>query len=130
MKKRLVFLTLAVVTLILEILPYGAVCNFANQDGSTIRKTYSYFNMTPFGYANLGPFLTAILTCAVLVVVLIFCITGNRKLLTSAKIILSISVLSSLAPLAYGVRCFSIVGALITVSIILELALLCLYKEQ
>ena len=39
MKKRLTYLILPVVTLILEILPYGAVCQFANPEGAPWRET-------------------------------------------------------------------------------------------
>ena len=46
MKKRFVYLILPVITLILEIIPYGAVLNFGRpaEDGSIgyFRETYSY----------------------------------------------------------------------------------------
>jgi hypothetical protein len=51
----------------LEILPYGAVLNFGSPDGTITRYTYSYFSMTPFGYANFGPFLTALFSTVVLI---------------------------------------------------------------
>ena len=66
MKKRFQYLLLPIITLILEILPYGAVCNFAPSPTERIRKTFSYFDLIPFGYANFAPFLTAIITCAIL----------------------------------------------------------------
>ena len=42
MKKRIPYLLLPLITLILEILPYGAVCNFATGDKADPRS-YSYF---------------------------------------------------------------------------------------
>ena len=42
MKKRLLYLVLPIITLILEILPYGAVCIFATSPTETIRETFSY----------------------------------------------------------------------------------------
>ena len=66
MKKRIPYLLLPLITLILEILPYGAVCNFATET-RRIRELYSYFDLTPYGYANFAPFLTALLTCIILV---------------------------------------------------------------
>ena len=48
MKKRLLYVLLPIVTLILEILPYGAVCNFANPEGEPFRKTFSYFDLIIF----------------------------------------------------------------------------------
>ena len=43
---------------ILELLPYGTVLPFA----VTLRRAFSYFGLTPFGYADFPPFLTALLT--------------------------------------------------------------------
>lgn len=128
MKKRLLLLILPIITLILEIIPYGAVCNFARpaSDGSIghFRELYSYFDMTPFGYANFSPLLTAILSCLVLLLVLIYCITGNKRVLSLVKNTLPICIVISLCPLLYGIRFFSLVGALITISLLGELLLL------
>lgn len=121
MKKRWLYLILPLVTLVLEILPYGAVCNFANPEGDPWRKTFSYFDLTPFGYANFAPLITAIITCIVFLLVVIYCITGNPKWALKARNILFVCAVFSLGPLVLGVRFFSIVGALITVSLIAEL---------
>lgn len=64
MKKRLLYLLFPVIALILEILPFGAVCNFAVSPERTQRKTFSYFSLVPYGYANFTPFITAVITCA------------------------------------------------------------------
>ena len=121
MKKRLLYILLPIVTLILEILPYGAVCNFANPEGEPFRKTFSYFDLTPFGYANFAPLITAVITCIVFLLIVIFCITGNPMWAHKARNILCIGAVFSLGPLVLGVRFFSIVGALITVSLVAEL---------
>ena len=62
MRKRMVYCILPVAALVLELLPWGAVCNFANPNGAPWRRTFSYFSLIPFGYANVGPFLTGVLT--------------------------------------------------------------------
>jgi len=125
MKKRLLYLVLPVITLILEIIPYGAVCNFAHPatDGSIghFRELYSYFDLIPFGYANFAPLITGILTCFIFLLVLIYCVFGKKRVLSLAKWILLICAITSLCPLILGIRFFSLVGALITVSIIGEL---------
>ena len=46
MKNKFIMLFATFVALILEILPYGAVCNFANPDGEPWRYTYSYFHLS------------------------------------------------------------------------------------
>ena len=124
MKKRLLYLIFPIITLILEILPYGAVCNFANPEGDPWRKTFSYFDLTPFGYANFAPFLTAINTCVVLAFLLVYLFTGKTKTITVAKVLLCVGVVLSLCPLLFGINYFSIVGALISASLIAELVLL------
>lgn len=128
MKKRLLYLILPIVTLILEIIPYGAVCNFARpaNDGSIghFRELYSYFDLMPFGYANFAPLITAILSCFVLLLVVIYCITGRKRVLSLVKNTLSICVVVSLCPLLFGLRFFSIVGTLITISLLGELLLI------
>ncbi len=128
MKKRFLYLLLPIITLILEILPYGAVCNFARPaaDGSIgyFQELYSYFDLTPFGYANFAPLLTAITTCVILALLLIYLFTGKTKTITVTKVLLCVCVVLSLCPLLFGISFFSIVGALITISLIAELLLL------
>lgn len=124
MKKRLLYLILPIITLILEILPYGAVCNFANPEGEPWRKTFSYFDLTPFGYANFAPLLTAITTCAILALLLVYWITDKPRLIRTIRILLNVAIVLSLCPLLYGIRFFSVTGAAITASLIAELVLL------
>ena len=124
MKKRLLYLILPIITLILEILPYGAVCNFANPEGAPLRKTFSYFDPTPFGYANFAPLLTAIITCAVLILLLGYLFADKHCLMATVKALLCVGIVLSLCPLLYGIDFFSVVGAMITVSLVAELVLL------
>ena len=123
-RKRLLYLILPVITLILELLPYGAVCNFANPEGEPWRETYSYFDLTPFGYANFTPFLTAVVTCLVLALLLLYWVKGSQKVGLLARNILAFGAVVSVGPLAFGLRFFSPVGALITVTLVVELFLL------
>lgn len=128
MRKRLQYLILPVITLILEILPYGAVCNFAYplEDGSIgqLRELYSYFDLTPFGYANFAPLITAMITCLVFVLLLVFCAKGNAHIAVKAKNILYVAIGMSLGPLIFGIAYFSLVAGLITLSLIAELLFL------
>lgn len=130
MKKRLLYLILPIVTLILEILPYGAVCNFANPQGEPWRKTFSYFDLTPFGYANFAPLLTAIITCVILILLFVNLITDKSGTITAVKILLCVGAVLSLCPLLFGIKFFSIVGASITVTLIAELVLLLITVKQ
>ena len=123
MRKRFSYLLLPVITLILEILPYGAVCNFANPEGESWRRTFSYFDMTPFGYANFAPLLTAMVTCLILAFLAVYLFTNKHRMFMVVRSLLWIGVVLSLCPLLYGIRFFSLVGAMITVSLVAELIL-------
>ena len=124
MKKRFVYLVLPIITLILEALPYGAVCIFASSPTDRIRETFSYFDLTPFGYANFAPFLTAIITCLIFILLFTYWLKGNTVFAIKAKNILYVASAMSLGPLIFGLDYFSVVGGLITASLIAELLLL------
>ena len=123
-KKGLQYLILPVITVILELLPYGAVCNFANPEGDPWRETFSYFNLTPFGYANFAPLLTAIITCIVLALLIIYALSGKRGWALAARNILAMGVVVSLGPLMFGISYFSLVGGLITAALAAEIFVL------
>lgn len=128
MKKRILMLFIALTALILEILPYGAVCNFANPEGESWRYTYSYFDLTPFGYANFSPFIVALLTCTLIVILLISFII-KKKMRKPILAISSIATILSLAPLLYGFRFFSIVGAFISFALLITTVLAFLQEK-
>lgn len=116
MKKKLIMLCTTLIALVLEILPYGAVCNFANPEGEPWRRTYSYFDLTPFGYANFAPFIVALLTCA-LIVLRVVSLVAKKEMKAPILAVSAIATVLSLAPLLYGIRFFSVVGAFITVAL-------------
>ena len=120
MKKRSLYLLLPIATLILEILPYGAVCVFAPSPTETVRETFSYFDPLPFGYANFAPLLTAIVTCAILALLVVYLFTGGRRAMTVTKVLVDVAGSLSLCPLLLGVRYYSVVGAIITLSLAAE----------
>ena len=124
MKKRFLYLLLPIITLVLESLPYGAVCIFATSPTERVKETFSYFNMTPFGYANFAPLITAILTCVIFLLLIIFCIKGNVRMAIKAKNMLYVAIVTSLGPLVFGIEYFSLVAGLITLSLVAELLLL------
>ena len=124
MKRKWLCLLLPIITLLLESLPYGAVCIFAPSPTERIKETFSYFDLTPFGYANFAPLLTAVITCVIFALLLIFCLKGNTGMAMLAKKILYVAIVISLGPLLYGMAYFSLVGGLITFSLLGELLLL------
>lgn len=128
MKKRVVLAVLPVFAIIFEILPYGAVLIFANPD-KTITQYYSYFDLTTFGYANFGPFLTAILTVLLFILALINLIIAKKGLLTAIKTVSCMSVFTSIMPLMFGLRFFTAIALIITLILISEAAVSIFYKK-
>ena len=116
MRKKRIALSATTLAFVLELLPYGAVCNFANPEGEPWRRTYSYFDLTPFGYANFAPFLTALLTCALLVLLIVSIVTKKQMRVPMLSVSV-IATLLSLAPLLLGVSFFSLVGAMISLAL-------------
>ena len=112
--KKSLFVILPLVALILELLPYGAVLNFANPDGEPWRNTYSYFSMMPFGYANIGPFITAILTCVLLVLVAIYLFKPRKGMNTAILNVSGFATAASLMPLMFGFDYITVIGVIIT----------------
>lgn len=128
MKKKLITLCLLLCTLVFEILPYGAVCNFANPEGPPHRATYSYFSMIPYGYAHFSPLITAILTCVLLLIVMIS-IIFKKAIGKKTAILAGIASLISLCPMLYGLDDYSIVGALISLCLIAATVVVSLQKD-
>ena len=112
--KKSLFVVLSLATLILELLPNGVVLNFANPEGEPWRRTYSYFSLTPFGYANVGPFITAILTCILLVLVVIYLFKPRNGLNTAILNVSGFATAASLMPLMFGFDYITVIGVIIT----------------
>lgn len=122
MKKKLLPL-LAVAILVLELLPNGAVLVFAPAAGEYLFQYFSYFSLTPFGYANFGPLITAILSCVLLVLAVLFLKTNQGKLCRWLRIVTVLAVLASLCPLILGAPYVTVPGLAITVLLIAEFIL-------
>lgn len=103
----------------LELTPCGAVMRFGYQaeDGSIgfVRKTYSYFSLLPVGYGDFFPFLTGVLTAALLLMSLIRLRRDSRR--TGSLLFLGgvlAAVFSLLPPVLFGAEYFSAAGGGIT----------------
>ncbi len=111
--KRILSICLPLAALVLEILPESAVLYFGNPDGEPFRETYSYFSLVPFGYADFGPFITAILTCLLLLLAVIACFKYSRGLNIAIMNVSGFAAAAALLPLMFGVRYMTPVGFII-----------------
>lgn len=126
-KRKIAMTVLSVFTVILEILPYGAVCVFS--DGVTeYRETYSYFDLRPFGYANFSPLITAVLSCVILVLCIILCFRKSKKLNKALATLSGLAAVISFVPFLMGLGfrfygvCAAAITALLAVIFILALS--------
>ncbi len=63
--------------LLLQLLPWGVRMVFAAGPETRIVQYCTYFSLLPFGYGNIFPFLTAFLTCMILILLLIPFLRGK-----------------------------------------------------
>lgn len=130
MKKRgAALIILPVLALILQILPYGAVLNFANPEGEPFRRAYSYFSLVPFGYANFGPLITAILTCVLMLLIFIVIFKYNDTVYGAAQLISAIAFFASVTPIFYGLQNISVIGIVISVALCAHTVLMTIIKK-
>ena len=126
MKKRLLLLITPIMTLILEALPYGVKMNFATADRTITRYT-SYFDTLPYFYATFSPLITAVLSCAIFIVLLIYCFWGNRVLLIIVKVLLYIALILSVW---HSLFYITVLSVLITLSMVIELVAIKCYTDK
>lgn len=82
-----------IATIVLEALPYGAVFIFADGPESWIKRTFSYFSMILFGYANFFPLITALLT-VIIMALSVYAFVKNYKVIRMQNIIFICSVVA------------------------------------
>lgn len=83
--------------LVLQALPYSAVLVFKGPDYYK-RNLYSCFDLTPWGYANFAPGLSALLTVAVLIMLAITLLGKKDHLRNSVFVCMILAGLLMLAP--------------------------------
>lgn len=115
MKKKLLP-ALSALAIVLEILPWGAVLVFANNEDAPRRLHFSYFDITPYGYANFGPFLCAMASVILTVTALIY--WRKEKGLKFLRVMAGAAFVLSVMPVLYGFAFVSILGCLISLTLL------------
>lgn len=113
--KKILLSVFCLTVFILELLPYGVVLNFANPEGKPWRRTYSYFSLTSFGYANFGPLITAILTCILLVLVVVYLFKSHKGLNIAIMNVSGFATATSLLPWMFGFSYITVIGVIVSV---------------
>lgn len=102
--------------LVLEIIPGGAVLIFGSPEGSLPPSYYSCFSLTPFGYANFWPLLTALITCALILIGILSELPHFRGAFRTPLFVLAFVgfVLSVMPIFFFGTRYYTAIAAGIT----------------
>lgn len=87
--------------------------------------------MMPFGYGHFFPFITAWLTCLILLLLVFYCVKGSQGVAIAVKAILSFVVFISIFPYFFmGIEYVTLVGILITSTLIAQVFLMHFLKKQ
>ena len=111
-KKNIIPLLLTAAAIVFEILPYGAKLTFALDGGETKEELFSYFSLTPYGYANILPLITAILTCILFIIAVLILFKNSEKLKKAFKILVITAF--AVASLSFAFMNLTVTAALIS----------------
>lgn len=130
-KRSFFLLAIAVMILILEIIPYGAILEFAHMSPELTlgyyEQHFSYFDPMVYGHGHFGPLITAVLTCMFAVVTVIAVFFENRAVRIALRVVSVLTLLFSLTPMLTG--CYSPVGMAIS-ALLLVTCIISLKKEE
>lgn len=130
-KRSFFLLAITILTLILELLPYGAVLEFAHMSPELTlgyyEEHFSYFDPMVYGHGHFGPLLTAVLTCILAVITVIAIFFENRAVRITLRAVSVLTLLFSLTPMLTD--CYSPVGMAIS-ALLLVTCIISLKKEE
>lgn len=128
MKKNTAMALISSLVIVLEIIPIGVVCLFSDDNGVTIRKTFSYFNLTPYAYGDFAPLITALLSCLTLIICIVYCLRVRRSINTAIAIFSLLAAFISVTPIIYDT--YTIVGGIISAGLMTTFTLSMLEKNR
>ena len=115
-KVRIIYLVMSISALCAELFGKGAICVFAVSPEKTQTTLFSYFSLVPFGYANFGPFITAVLTAVIVLLSVVLFTKKAHKITKCLKVLNIAAFTASLLPLIMlGGAYFNLVSYIITV---------------
>ena len=127
--KKFLLIMMPIAALILELLPNGVVLRFANPEGEPWVRTYSHFDMTPFGYANFGPLIAAVLTCVLLLLAVIYFFKPRKGLNTAIMNVSGVAAVAAFGPLMFGTDYLTVIGIIVGLLLVATFGI-CFMKEK
>ena len=130
-KRSFFLLAMTILTLILELLPYGAVLEFAHMSPELTlgyyEEHFSYFDPMVYGHGHFGPLITAGLTCILASITVLSIFFEGRAVRIALRVVSVLTLLCSLTPMLTG--CYSPVGMAIS-ALLLVTCIISLKKEE
>ena len=111
-----------VAAVVIQILPLGAVLRFGiTAQGGTVSfsfENYSYFDITPFGYAMFNYMICAVLTAIASLLSLLRTVTRSRRQ-TPVTVLSAIALAMSLIPYIFGAyNIFTIIVSVLLAAVV------------
>lgn len=128
MKRKSAMTLISFLVIVLEIIPTGVVCLFSDDNGVTIKKTFSYFDLTPYAYGDFAPLITALLSCLTLILCIVYCLQGRRSINSAISIFSLFAAFISVTPIIYDT--YTIVGVIISAGLMTTFTLSVLEKRR
>jgi len=110
------------IAMILELLPNGVIMLFGNPSGDPYIEKVSYFSTLPFGYGNVFPLITAVLTCILFLLSIISVLVNKKKLHGFILLLTIVACIMSFLPfIIFGVDCITVIGIIISVLLFIQI---------
>lgn len=130
-KVRISYLIMSIAALCAELFGKGAVCVFAVSPEKTQTTLFSYFSLVPFGYANFGPFITAVLTSVIVVISVVLFTKKAQKITKCLTVLTAAAAAASLLPvIMLGAAYFNMVSAIISVILVVMAVMTIFIKKE
>lgn len=97
-KRKLILMFTFAVAVVLELLPFGVMCNFSDGEQTVLRR-FSCFSMVPYAYGCMLPLVAAILSVAALVLSIVYLTPkiAGRRAVAVPWIIVAVAAVASVA---------------------------------
>lgn len=105
------------VALVLESLSNGVILWWAAPPDESLKSTtYSYFALTPYGYAHFSPLITAVMTIGLVIFTAVVMTVGRKSVRARNALFVCIVVTAviSACPVLYGLKYVTVIGVGIT----------------
>ena len=102
-----------IAALVLESLPNGVVLWWAAPPDEPLKSsTYSYFALTPYGYAHFSPLITAVMTIGLVIFTAVVMTVGRKsvKARNALFVCIVVTAVISVCPVLYGFKYVTAIG--------------------